>query len=104
MPQPYHLWPDVEIDGSDLASETESLIEQVVVDHHQHLPSMFAITFHDPARDVISQLNVNIASTVTIQMTPPGGPPETPINAESTRSDAADDAPRLPTNQRRSYH
>src|SRR5690349_7593285 len=47
MPQPYHLWPDVEIDGSPLPDAMEGLLEQVVVDHHQHLPGMFAITFHD---------------------------------------------------------
>jgi len=97
MPQQYHLWPDVEIDGSDLTSQTESLLEQVVVDHHQHLPSMFAITFHDPARDVISQLNVNIGSTVTIKVTPPGGTPETLIKGEVTGFEAEYDATRLRT-------
>jgi uncharacterized protein involved in type VI secretion and phage assembly len=97
MPHQYHLWPDVEIDGSDLPSQTESLLEQVVVDHHQHLPSMFAITFHDPARDVISQLNVNIGSTVTIKMTPPGGTPETLIKGEVTGFEAEYDATRLRT-------
>jgi uncharacterized protein involved in type VI secretion and phage assembly len=97
MPQQYHLWPDVEIDGSDLPSQTESLLEQVVVDHHQHQPSMFTITFHDPARDVISQLSVNIGSTVTIKMTPPGGTPETLIKGEVTGLEAEYDATRLRT-------
>src|SRR5260370_35650253 len=58
---------------------------------------MFAITFHDPARDVISQLNVNIGSTVTIKMTPPGGAPETLIKGEGTGFEAEDDATRLRT-------
>jgi uncharacterized protein involved in type VI secretion and phage assembly len=97
MTQPYHLWPDVDIDGSPLGGAMESLLEQVVVDHHQHLPDMFAITFHDPARDVISQLNVNIGSTVTIKMTPPGGSPKTLIKGEVTGFEAEYDASRLRT-------
>jgi uncharacterized protein involved in type VI secretion and phage assembly len=97
MTQPYHLWPDVEIDGSALAGSMESLLEQVVVDHHQHLPDMFAVTFHDPARDVISQLHATIGSTVTIKMTPPGGSPKTLIKGEITGFEAEYDATRLRT-------
>src|ERR1700716_1989189 len=97
MTHPYHLWPDVEIDGTVLAGAMESLLEQVVVDHHQHLPDMFAVTFHDPARDVISQLNVNIGSTVTGKMTPPGGSPKTLIKGEVTGFEAEYDATRLRT-------
>ncbi len=97
MTQPHHLWPDVEVDGSALSGAVASLLEQVVVDHHQHLPDMFAISFHDPARDVISQLNVNIGSTVTIKMTPPGGSPKTLIKGEVTGFEAEYDATRLRT-------
>src|SRR5256885_11242000 len=97
MPQPHHLWPDVDIDGSALSGAVASLLEQVVVDHHQHLPDMFTVTFHDPARDVISQLHVNIGSTVTIKMTPPGGSPKTLIKGEVTGFEAEYDATRLRT-------
>jgi uncharacterized protein involved in type VI secretion and phage assembly len=97
MTQPYHLWPVVEIDGTALSDAVASLLEQVVVDHHQHLPDMFAVTFHDPARDVISQLNVNIGSTVTVKMTPPGGSPKTLIKGEVTGFEAEYDATRLRT-------
>src|SRR6266571_3356631 len=97
MTQPHHLWPDVEVDGSALSGAVASLLEQVVVDHHQHLPDMFAITFHDPARDVISQLHVNIGSTVSIKMTPPGGSPKTLIKGEVTGFEAEYDATRLRT-------
>jgi len=97
MPQSYHLWPDIEIDGQAVSGKVETLLEQVVVDHHQHLPDMFAITFQDPARDVINQLNVNIGSTVTIKMTPPGGTPETLIKGEVTGFEAEYDASRLRT-------
>jgi len=97
MPQFYHLWPDIEIDGQAVSGQVETLLEQVVVDHHQHLPDMFAITFQDPARDVINQLNVNIGSTVTIKMTPPGGTPETLIKGEVTGFEAEYDASRLRT-------
>src|SRR5437870_711675 len=97
MTQPHHLWPDVEVDGSALSGAVASLLEQVVVDHHQHLPDMFAISFHAPARDVISQLHVNIGSTVTIKMTPPGGSPKTLIKGEVTGFEAEYDATRLRT-------
>jgi len=97
MPQFYHLWPDIEIDGQAVSGQVETLLEQVVVDHHQHLPDMFAITFQDPARDVINQLNVNIGSKVTIKMTPPGGTPETLIKGEVTGFEAEYDASRLRT-------
>jgi uncharacterized protein involved in type VI secretion and phage assembly len=97
MTQPYHLWPVVEIDGTALSDSVASLLELVVVDHHQHLPDMFAVTFHDPARDVITQLNVNIGSTVTIKMTPPGGSPKTLIKGEVTGFEAEYDATRLRT-------
>jgi uncharacterized protein involved in type VI secretion and phage assembly len=97
MTQPHHLWPEVEVDSAALSGAVASLLEQVVVDHHQHLPDMFAITFHDPARDVISQLNVNIGSTVTIKLTPPGGSPKTLIKGEVTGFEAEYDATRLRT-------
>jgi uncharacterized protein involved in type VI secretion and phage assembly len=80
-----------------VSGKVETLLEQVVVDHHQHLPDMFAITFQDPARDVINQLTVNIGSTVTIKMTPPGGTPETLIKGEVTGFEAEYDASRLRT-------
>jgi uncharacterized protein involved in type VI secretion and phage assembly len=96
MPQPYHLWPDVEIDGKPLGA-LETQLEQVVVDHHQHLPDMFTITFHDPARDVINQLGVNIGSTVTVKMTPPGGSADTLIKGEVTGFEAEYGASRLRT-------
>jgi uncharacterized protein involved in type VI secretion and phage assembly len=95
--QLYHLWPDLEIDGTPLSDEGESQLEQVIVDHHQHLPSMFAITFRDPDRDMISQLNINIGSTITIKVTPPGGSPETLIKGEVTGLEAEYDATSLRT-------
>jgi uncharacterized protein involved in type VI secretion and phage assembly len=58
---------------------------------------MFVITFHDPARDVITQLHANIGSTVTIKMTPPGGSPQTLIKGEVTGFEAEYDATRLRT-------
>jgi uncharacterized protein involved in type VI secretion and phage assembly len=97
MTQPYHRWPDVQIDGAALSDDGERLLEQVVVDHHQHLPSMFAISFHDPARDVLSKLGVSIGSTIKIKMTPPGGSPETLIEGEVTGFEAEYDAARMRT-------
>ena len=97
MPQPYHVWPDIQIGGSDLAQAAEAYVEQVVVDQHQHLPDMFAIVFHDPHRDLISQANAQIGSTITIKVTLPGGSPETLIKGEITSLEAEYDATRLRT-------
>jgi uncharacterized protein involved in type VI secretion and phage assembly len=97
VPQPYHVWPDIQIGGSDLAQAAEAYVEQVVVDQHQHLPDMFAIVFHDPHRDLISQANAQIGSTITIKVTLPGGSPETLIKGEITSLEAEYDATRLRT-------
>jgi uncharacterized protein involved in type VI secretion and phage assembly len=95
--QNYHVWPDVEIDGSPISDEMERLLEQVIVDHHQHLPAMFAIAFHDPDRDVLGQLNVSIGSTLTIKITPQGGSALTLIKGEVTGYEAEYDASQLRT-------
>ena len=43
MTQPYHVWPDISIDGTLLSRQIDSQLEQVVVDDHQHLPDKFAL-------------------------------------------------------------
>jgi uncharacterized protein involved in type VI secretion and phage assembly len=97
MPQPYHVWPDINIDGTLLSRQIDSQLEQVVVDHHQHLPDMFAITFHDPHRDILGQLNAKIGSTVVIKVTPPSGSAETLIDGEVTSLEAEYDTNRSRT-------
>jgi uncharacterized protein involved in type VI secretion and phage assembly len=97
MAQSFHVWPDIQLNGSALSDEMEALLEQVVVDHHQHLPDMFAITFHDPDRDVLGKLNATIGDAVTIKVTPPGGSPETLIKGEVTGFEAEYGATRLRT-------
>ncbi len=97
MAQNFHVWPDIQLNGSALSNEMEGLLEQIVVDHHQHLPDMFAITFHDPDRDVLGKLNATIGDTVTIKVTPPGGSPETLIKGEVTGFEAEYGATRLRT-------
>lgn len=97
MAQNFHVWPDIQLNGSAMSNEMEALLEQVVIDHHQHLPDMFAITFHDPDRDVLGKLNATIGDTVTIKVTPPGGSPETLIKGEVTGFEAEYGATRLRT-------
>jgi phage protein D len=97
MPQPYHVWPDISIDGTLLSRQIDSQLDQVVVDHQQHLPDMFVIAFHDPARDILGQLNVKIGSTVIIKVTPPGASAETLINGEVTSLEAEYDINRSRT-------
>ena len=89
MAELYHAWPDVTIDGSPLSAQVGQQLEQVVVDHHQHLPGMFLISFHDPGRDILGQASAKIGSTVVIKVTPPGGSSaETLINGEITSLEA----------------
>jgi uncharacterized protein involved in type VI secretion and phage assembly len=95
--QSFHVWPDVELNSSPMSNAMESLLEQVIVDHHQHLPGMFAIRFQDPDRDVLRQLNASIGDTVTIKVTMPGGSPQTLIKGEVTGFEAEYDATRLRT-------
>ncbi len=97
MPQSFHVWPDIQLNGSPLSHEMEGLLEQVIVDHHQHLPDMFAIAFHDPDRNVLSTLHATIGDSVTIKVTPPGGSPETLIKGELTGFEAEYGATRLRT-------
>jgi uncharacterized protein involved in type VI secretion and phage assembly len=94
MPQqPYHVWPDISIGGTALSRQMDAQLEQVVIDHHQHLPDMFVVAFHDPGRDVLGQLGVNIGSPVTIKVTPPGASAaEMLIDGEVTSLEADYDA------------
>jgi phage protein D len=95
MPQPYHDWPEIDVDGSPLPDSLERLLEQVIVDHHQHLPDMFAIAFHDPDRDILGQLSGDIGSTVAIKYKPPdGGATQTLIKGEITGLEAEYDTAR----------
>src|SRR2546430_1088511 len=97
VPQSFHVWPDIQVNGSPLSHELEGLVEQVIVDHHQQLPDMFAIAFHDPDRNVLGTLGASIGDSVTIKVTPPGGSPETLIKGELTGFEAEYGATRLRT-------
>ena len=61
------------------------------------IPVLFAITFHDPDRDVLGKLHATIGDTVTIKVTPPGGSPETLMKGEVTGFEAEYGATRLRT-------
>ena len=97
MAQSFHVWPDIQLNGSPLSHEMEGLLEQVIVDHHQHLPGMFTIAFHDPDRNVLGTLHATIGDSATIKVTPPGGSPETLIKGELTGLEAEYGATRLRT-------
>jgi phage protein D len=65
--------PRVEVDGTPLASELETLLEQVLVDDHLHLPDMFLLSFRDAAHGVAKQANLHIGSKVKISAPSPSG-------------------------------
>src|SRR6202165_926198 len=98
MAELYHVWPEITIDGTQLSGQLGQQLEQVVVDHHQHLPDMFLISFHDPDRDFLGQVGARIGSTVVIKVTPPGGSSaHTLIDGEVTSLEAEYDTHRSRT-------
>jgi phage protein D len=94
VPQPYHAWPDIKLDGSPISDVLDRLLEEVIIDHHQHLPDMFSISFHDPDRDVFGQIGADIGSTVEISYSEQAGAPQTLVKGEVTGLEAEYDAAR----------
>ena len=86
--------PRVEIEGTALASELETLIEQVVVDDHLHLPDMFLLVFRDLEHQVTKQAKLQIGSKVKVSVPSPsgGGGPELLIQGEVTSLEAEYDS------------
>ncbi|MGB3764870.1 MAG: VgrG-related protein [Ornithinimicrobium sp.] len=58
----------IEIDGTAITPEIETLLESVIVDDSQRLPDMFTLRFRDAGRQVLSQLQAKIGSTVKISV------------------------------------
>ena len=49
----------VTVDGTAMAPDVDPNVEQVVVDHHLHLPDMFSITFLDPTRNALTRARLS---------------------------------------------
>ncbi len=64
--------PSITVDGTPLAQEVLPTLERVVIDDHLHLPDMFAITFRDADRDVLSKTRISIGSVLRISGAPTG--------------------------------
>src|SRR5262245_49047588 len=85
--------PRVEIDGAPLAADVETLLEQVMVDDHLHLPDMFVLAFRDAGHGIAKQAKVTIGSKVKISVPGPnGGGTEVLIEGEVTALEAEYDA------------
>lgn len=84
--------PKVEVDGTALPVELETLLEQVVVDDHLHLPDMFVLSFRDATREVVKQAHIKIGSRVRISAPAPGLSGELLIDGEVTSLEAEYDA------------
>jgi len=86
----FTLRPKIEIDGTELSHDLETLLESVVVEDHLHTPDMFTLTFRDTSKDVVKQAKVEIGSKVKISALPLGGStPDVLIAGEVTGFDAA---------------
>ena len=86
----FSLRPKIEIDGTELSHELETLLESVVVEDHLHAPDMFTLTFRDTSKQVFQQAKVQIGSKVKISALPLGGStPDVLISGEVTGFDAA---------------
>ena len=78
----------VTVDGTAMAPDVDPDVEQVVVDHHLHLPDMFSITFLDPTRNVLTRARLRIGAKVEISGIPLGGQEQRPLlTAEVTAID-----------------
>ena len=65
-------FPDVEVAGSALSNELQTLLDEVVVEQHVHQPDMFSIRLRDHNRQVLSQAGLSIGTEVTILGYAPG--------------------------------
>lgn len=59
-------WPEISVKGSALPDAQQYQLGAVVVDHHQHLPAMFALCFHDDA-DALRKGGLEIGVEITIK-------------------------------------
>ena len=81
--------PRVEVEGRPLAADVETLLEQVVVDDHLHLPDMFMLAFRDGGHQVARQAQLHIGSKVKIGVPgPEGSGTQTLIEGEVTALEA----------------
>ena len=81
--------PRVEVEGQPLAADVETLLEQVVVDDHLHLPDMFLLAFRDAGHQVARQAQLHIGSKVKIGVPgPEGSGTQTLIEGEVTALEA----------------
>ena len=79
----------VEVDGQPIEVDKEPLLEQVVVDEHLHLPSMFQLAFRDLERTVLKDSNIRIGSKIVIRGSALGeAVPQPLITAEVTALEA----------------
>ena len=85
----FTLRPKIEIDGTELSHDLETLLESVVVEDHLHTPDMFTLTFRDTSKQVVKQAKVEIGSKVKISALPLGGStPDVLISGEVTALEA----------------
>lgn len=68
----YAAEPRIEVDGTPLPLEYQSLLERVVVDEHAFLPEMFVLRFRDADQEVIRGAGFGIGAQVKIMVTPLG--------------------------------
>jgi phage protein D len=85
--------PRIEVEGEPLAAEVETLLEQVVVDDHLHLPDMFLLSFRDAGNQVVRRAQLQIGARVKISVPGPGsGGAQLLIEGEVTGLEAEYDA------------
>ena len=84
----------VEIDGQQLDSDLRSVLEQILVDLHLHLPDAFSLTFRDLDRRVLERARLKIGSKVRISGTELGGQAIVPLIAAEVTAIEADYHPR----------
>jgi phage protein D len=59
--------PSIKVDGTELATEVNSLLIKVVVDSHLHLPDMFELTILDQAGKAVDQGHFKLGAKVEVR-------------------------------------
>lgn len=78
-PTMYAVAATVVVDGAELDDQTNSHVEEVVVDDQVGMPAMFAITMQDPRRNILDLSGLRVGAAVEISIAGQGSSNDDPL-------------------------
>jgi phage protein D/phage baseplate assembly protein gpV len=78
-PTMYAVAATVVVDGAELDDQTNSHVEEVVVDDQVGMPAMFAITMQDPRRNILDLSGLRVGAAVEISIAGQGSSSDDPL-------------------------